>query len=71
MAPQLDEKIEEASSPHTMTGGELEDHIIGVILASHFSLKKGSTLFGDKADIITTKELQQIHNMDTCKAPGP
>ena len=32
-------------------------------MASHFSLKKGIALFGDKAEKATTKELQAIHIM--------
>ena len=40
---------------------------MGVILAQHFSLKKGIALFGDKAEQATTEELQAIHDMGTYK----
>ena len=33
-------------------------------MASHFPLKKGIALFGDKAGKAKTKELQAIHDMD-------
>ena len=46
-----------------MTRDELEEYSMGVILALHFSLKKGVALSGEKAEIATTKELHQIHNM--------
>ena len=35
-----------------------------MILASHFSLKKGIELLGNRAEKATTKQLQQIHDMD-------
>ena len=41
------------------------EHIMWVILALHFSLKKGIELFGDRAEKATTKELQTIHDMST------
>ena len=34
-------------------------------MASHFPLKKGIALFGDKAEKATTEELQAIHDMGT------
>ena len=34
-------------------------------MASHFFLKKGIALFGDKAEKATTEELQDIHDMGT------
>ena len=42
--------------------------MFGIILASHYSLKKGTELFGEKANDATTKELQQIHDMGTYEA---
>ena len=44
---------------------ELDYHIMGVILVSHYSLKKGIELFGYKAQKATTKELKEIHDMGT------
>ena len=48
-----------------MTEEQLDAHIVGVIFAQHFSLKKSLELFGEKADIAVQKELKQIHQMDT------
>jgi hypothetical protein len=36
----------------------LTEHLLGVILAQHYNLKKRLELFGDRAEIATTKELQ-------------
>ena len=38
---------------------------MGVILVQQYNLKKGLELFGDRAEVATTKELQQIHNFGT------
>ena len=51
-----------------MTDDKLENPIMGVILASHFCRKKGIGLGLDKAEIVTTKELQPIHDMGTYEA---
>ena len=48
-----------------MTEEQLDDHIMRVILAQHFSLKKGIALFGDKAEQATTAALQAIHDIGT------
>ena len=48
-----------------MTEEQSDAHIVGVIFAQHFSLKKGLELFGEKADAAVQKELNQIHVMDT------
>eukprot|EP00957_Ditylum_brightwellii_P064289 4878750-Ditylum_brightwellii.AAC.1 len=40
----------------------LTEHLLGVNLAQHYNLKKGLELFGDRVEIATTKELQQIHD---------
>ena len=50
-----------------MTEEQSDAHIVGVIFAQHFSLKKGLELFGEKADVAVQKELNQIHQMDTYK----
>ena len=49
----------------TMTEEQSDAHIVGVIFAQHFSLKKGLELFGEKADAALHKELTHIHKMDT------
>ena len=38
-------------------------HIIGVILAQQYSVKKGIRLFGDEGRKAVSKELQQMHDM--------
>ena len=48
-----------------MTEEQSDAHIVGVIFAQHFRLKKGLELFGEKADVAVQKELSQIHQMDT------
>jgi hypothetical protein len=42
---------------------DLNMHIIGVILAQQFSVKKGIELFGDEGRKAVSKELQQMHDM--------
>jgi hypothetical protein len=42
---------------------DLNMHIIGVILAQQYSVKKGIRLFGDEGRKAVSKELQQMHNM--------
>ena len=36
----------------------LTEHQLGVILVQQYNLKKGLELFGDRAEVTTTKELQ-------------
>ena len=65
VAAQIDSLIDENPPPVGFTEEQADDHIMGVILAQHFSLKKGIALFGDKAEQATTAELQAIHDMGT------
>ena len=65
VAAQIDSLIDENPPPVGLTEEQLDDHIMGVILAQHFSLKKGIALFGNKAEQATTAELQAIHDMGT------
>ena len=51
--------------PPSFTEAQLDEHIVGVVFSQQHSLKKGRGLFGDKADTAITKELQQIHNLET------
>ena len=44
---------------------EVEEHILGLIMAHQYSMKKVIELFGDKGKEDTHKELKQIHDMDT------
>ena len=43
---------------------ESDAHVVGVIFAQHFGLKKYLELFGNKADVAVQKEFEQIHAMD-------
>ena len=43
----------------------LMEHLSGVILVQQCNLKKGLELFGDRAEVATTKELQHIHDFGT------
>ena len=61
----MDSLIDENPPPVGLTEEQLDAHIMGVILARHFSLKKGIALFGNKAEQTTTAELQAIHDMGT------
>jgi len=40
-------------------------HVLGVIFATQYSIKKGIKLFGDKGKKSVTSELQQLHDMVT------
>lgn len=40
-------------------------HVVGVILAQQYSVKKGIQLFGDRARESVSKELQQLHDYKT------
>ena len=50
-----------------MTEEQSDAHIVGVIFAQHFSLKKGLELFGEKVDVSVQKEQNQIDQIDTYK----
>ena len=42
----------------------LDAHVVGVVLAQHYSLKKAQKLFGDKADAAVMKELTESHELN-------
>ena len=44
---------------------EVEEQILGLIMAHQYIMKKGIELFGEKGEEDTLKELKQIHDMDT------
>ena len=66
--PEELRKLSHKLPPPAIPEDDLDNYIFGVILASHFSLKKGKKIFGKKAEATTMKELQQIHNMGAYKA---
>ena len=44
---------------------QVDDHIIGVIFAHQYTLKKGLKKFKHRAEEATTKELKKIHDIGT------
>ncbi len=54
-----------------MSQGDIDDHILGLIMASQYLLKKGIKLFGNRSKVVANKELRQIHNMDTYTPMDP
>ena len=44
---------------------DVNQHILGLIMAHQYSLKKGLEVFGGKAEVAAVDELSQIHSMDT------
>ena len=51
--------------PVGFTEEQLDNHIMGIVMAKHVSLKKAIELFGHKAEDATTEELRAIHDMGT------
>ncbi len=49
----------------------LDKHIVGLIMAHQYSMKKGTKLFGERAENALLKELKQIHDMDTYTLMDP
>ena len=43
---------------------EIESHIIWVVLAQQYNLRKGLELFGDRAEAAVDVELSQIHSLN-------
>ena len=56
-----------APPQRAMTKGECEAHVVGLILVNMYNLRKGTELFGDKADEAVMKELLEIHQFKTYK----
>ena len=48
-----------------MNEDECKAHVVGLILAQMYSLKKGTELFGKKAEEATMTELSQIDDFET------
>ena len=55
MAAQIDSLIDENPPPVGLKEEQLDDHIMGIIMAEHFSLKGGIVLFGDRTEQATTE----------------
>ena len=59
-------KISQGARPlRQMSHEESEAHVIGLVLAQMYSLKKGTELFGEKAEQATMTELTQIDDFET------
>ena len=50
-----------------MTNEECESHVVGLVMACMYILKKGTELFGDKADEAVLKELTEVDDFETYK----
>ena len=55
LASQLDSLIDKTHPPVGLAEEQADEHILGLILASHFPIKKGIALFGKRAEKTTTK----------------
>ena len=53
--------------PRPMNEEECKSHVVGLVLAQMYSLKKGTKNFGEKVDEATLKELSQIDDFKTYK----
>ena len=51
--------------PPKMTESQIESHLVGVVMAQQYSVKKAKELFGDKADAAVMRELTQISEFET------
>ena len=62
---------EKAPPPNKLSSEEINSHILGVILANQYNLKKGKELFGDRCDKAVMDELSEIYGLETyepCKS---
>ena len=50
-----------------MSREKSEAHVVGLVLAQMYSLRKGTELFGEKAEQATMTELTQIDDFETYK----
>ena len=48
-----------------MSEEQIAEHVLGVIMVQQFSLKSGMAKFGNCAKTAVTKELTQLHDMET------
>ena len=51
--------------PQTMTEEECESHVVGLVLAQMYNLRKGTELFGKRADEAVLTDLTQIDDFKT------
>ena len=60
--------LDEAGPPPKLNEEDIEEHLMGVVLAHQFSLKKGLQKFGDVAEKAVEDEIKQYVEMD-CYEP--
>ena len=51
--------------PDKLSPEEIDSHILGVILANQYNLKKGKELFVDRCDKAVMDELSEIDGLET------
>ena len=51
--------------PPKMNESQIESHMVGVVMAQQYSMKKAKELFGDKAGAAVMRELAQINKFET------
>ena len=56
---------ENAETPPGMSEEDIEAHSMGVMLIDNFNMKKAISIFGNKAETVVMKDLQNIHDMNT------
>ena len=56
---------ENAPPSSELSTEEIDSHILGVILANQYSLKKGKKLFGNRCDKAVMAELSEIDGLET------
>ena len=56
---------EDTPCPTAMNKDQSDAYMVGVILAQYYSPKEVLELFGDREDAAVTKELTQIHDVET------
>ncbi len=48
-----------------MSWEDIDEHILGLLMANQYSLKKGVEIFENCGQVAAIKELRQIHDMET------
>ena len=64
-------EFDNTTIPLKMTEDQMDECVIGVILAEQFSLKEGLRLFGDDASAALVKEASQIDALKTFTPQKP
>ena len=51
--------------PPKMIESQIESHLMEVVMAQQYNMKKATELFGDEADAAVMRELNQINDFET------